>query len=133
MATTAAVQLLRARPPFILFTDHLAGWKKMKTQTHKRRRWSPVELDSVDEALALIHTRSHFRDRTDYADNYYLCDQTLRWFICFCHHHGWHFWLPKAMTQRPAWQDWQSAPGAQMQMGPPRVQNLSPKAPKSLP
>ena len=100
----SAVQLVRAQPPFVLFTDRIAGW----LQAPKRRRWSPVRFDSLDEALTFICTRSHFCDGTAYEDNYYLCDGTLEWFIAFCHHDGWHLWLPRSIASRPSWREWQT-------------------------
>lgn len=103
----SSVQLLAARPPFILFTDHMAGWLKAP----KRRRWSPVQLGSVNEALTFIQTRSHFRDGTLYEDNYYLCDHTFRWFIAFCHHEGWHLWMPTSTASKPSWRRWQTRMG----------------------
>lgn len=108
--SVSAVQLLPARPPFILFTDHIAGW----SQVPKRRRWSPVQLGSLDEALTFIRTRSYFRDRTGYVDNYYLCDHTLQWFISFCHHNGWHLWLPRNIASKPSWHRWQAKNGCKL-------------------
>jgi len=107
-ASESAAKLLRARPPFVLFTDRLAGWAQAPT----RRRRSPIRFGSIAEALTVIRERSHFRDGTTYADNYYLCDRTLRWFMAFCHHDGWHLWLPRRAASRPSWRRWQTETGA---------------------
>lgn len=107
-ASASATQLLRARPPFVLFTDRLAGWRGAP----KGRRWSPVRVGTLAEAFAVIRERSHFHAGTRYVDNYYLCDRTLGWFMAFCHHDGWHLWLPKrAVTQR-SWRRWRAQIGA---------------------
>lgn len=114
-ASEAAAQLLRLRRPLVLFTDRIAGWR----QVPDRRRRSPIRVGSLAEALTTIRERSRFRDGTTYEDNYYLCDRTVRWFMVFCHHDGWHLWLPKrAVTQR-AWRRWQVRTGAGL-VAPPR-------------
>ena len=102
-ASESAVKLLRVRPPFVLFTDRIAGW----SQAPKGRRRSPIRCGSIAEALTVIRDRSHFRDGTSYVDNYYLCDRSLHWFMTFCHHDGWHLWLPRSAAARPSWRRWQ--------------------------
>jgi hypothetical protein len=104
----SAAKLLRAKPPFVLFTDRLAGWR----QAPNGRRRSPIRCDSIAEALGVIRERSYFRDRTSYADNYYLCDRSLLWFMTFCHHDGWHLWLPTKAAASPLWRRWQVDTGA---------------------
>jgi hypothetical protein len=64
------------------------------------------------EVLQLIREKSHFRDGTKYKDNYYVADARLRWFLCFCHHDGWHLWLPNGTVQKPAWRRWRRQTGA---------------------
>jgi hypothetical protein len=91
-----------------LFTDRLAGW----AQAPKGKRLSPIQCDSIAEALTIIRERSHFRDGTTYEDNYYLCDRTLQWFMAFCHHDGWHLWLPTKAAARRLWRRWQADTGA---------------------
>jgi hypothetical protein len=107
-ASESAITLLRARPPFVLFTDRLGGWSRVP----KGRRRSPIRCNSIAEALAVIRERSYFRDGTSYADNYYLCDRTLHWFMVFCHEDGWHLWLPPKTAARPLWRRWQVDTGA---------------------
>lgn len=112
--SSSAIQLLRARSPFVLFTDHGAGW----SQVPKQKRCSPAQFNSPDEASTFVRIKSHFRDGTSYEDNYYLCDSTLEWFICFCHHDGWHLWLPKRATLKAAWPRWQRKMGVkQIEVG----------------
>lgn len=107
-ASVAALKLLGARPPLVLFTDRIAGWRGVP----ERRRWSPIRFDSPEDALWAVRERSHFRDNTTYTDNYYLCDRTVRWFMVFCHHDGWHLWLPKKEAVRRSWRRWQVRVGA---------------------
>jgi hypothetical protein len=103
-ALESAAELLPARPPFVLFTDRLAGWRRVP----KQRRRSPIRVGSLAEGFAIIREHSHSRDGTTREDNYYLCDRSLRWFMAFCHHGGWHLCLPKrAATQRP-WRRWRT-------------------------
>lgn len=107
-ATEGAVAILNGRPPFVLFTDRLAGWRAVPP----RRRNTPVRVGSLGEAIETIRERSHFRDGTTYKDNYYVTDATLAWFLCFCHHDDWHLWLPAHFAQRPAWRQWRRQTGA---------------------
>lgn len=102
VATVSAVLVLRGRPPFVLFTDRLAGWRKVPPH----RRNTPIQVDSLVEVFRTIREQSHFRDGTRYEDNYYVADARLSWFLCFCHHDGWHLWLPEDVAQRPAWWQW---------------------------
>jgi len=107
-ATESAVLLLRGRPPFVLFTDRGGGWRDVP----RSRRRTPILLDSPAEALRVVWTQSHFRDGSKYEDNYYLADATLKWFVCFCHHDGWHLWLSEHLANRPAWRQWKRRSGA---------------------
>jgi hypothetical protein len=107
-ASATALKLLGAKPPLVIFTDRMAGWRDVP----KRRRWSPIRVDGPEDALQVVRQRSHFRDKTTYADNYYLCDRTARWFMVFCHHDGWHLWLPRKEGMRRSWGRWQVRVGA---------------------
>jgi hypothetical protein len=107
-ASESAVKLLRARPPFVLFTDRLAGWSRAP----KGRRRSPIRCNSLAEALTVLRERSYFLDGTTYVDNYYLCDRTLQWFMTFCHHDGWHLWLPIEARANRSWRRWAVDTGA---------------------
>ena len=115
IAAESAVRLLRGRPPFVLFTDRFAGWREVPS----RRRNTPIRVDSLVEALRMIREQSHFRDGTAYEDNYYVADVTLGWFLCFCHHDGWHLWLPAHLAKRPAWRQWRRRTGARWEQPSP--------------
>jgi hypothetical protein len=97
--------MLDGGPRFVLFTDRLAGWRSVS----ERRRKSPVWTEAVEEALVWVRTHSHFRDGTAYADNYYLCDRSLDWFVVFCHHDDWHLWVTAGISRRPAFGPWVKA------------------------
>jgi hypothetical protein len=90
------VTTLDGAPPFVLFTDRHAGWRAVP----KRRRRSPVSTQTLDEALVWVRARSRFRDGTTFADNYYLCDRSLDWFVVFCHHDDWHLWVTRGISRR---------------------------------
>lgn len=107
-ATASVIAALGGRPPFVLFTDRLAGWRDVA----KRHRRSPVRSSSLEEALAFLQQRAHFRDPRAYEDNYYLCDRSLAWFIVFCHHGDWHLFVPPSVTQRQRFRRWQVQAGA---------------------
>jgi hypothetical protein len=102
-ATRSAVRALAGRPPFTIFTDRLAGWRGAN-----QRRWSPIQIMSADEALCVIKERAFFRDAEGFADNYYLCDRSLRWFVVFCHHGDWHIFVDLSVTRQRAFKSWRA-------------------------
>jgi hypothetical protein len=105
--TQSLVTTLCGGPRFVLFTDGLAGWRSVP----ERRRKSPVSTEALDEALTWVRAHSHFRDGTTYEDNYYLCDQSLDWFVVFCHHDDWHLWVTRSVSRRPSFRGLAKAGG----------------------
>jgi hypothetical protein len=101
--TLSAIRALAGRSPFTIFTDRKAGWRGAK-----HRRWSPIRITSAHEALCVIKERAFFRDPEGFADNYYLCDRSLRWFIVFCHHGDWHIFVDPSATRHSTFKSWRT-------------------------
>lgn len=108
VAALELIRMRRAKPPFYIFTDCLAGWRGVA----ERRRKAPAEFASVAEALDAITNHSHFRGGTSYADNYYLTDAEFSWFIVFCHHNDVHVMLHERAVKAKEFTLWAQRSGA---------------------
>lgn len=94
--TTRVLETPEREPPFVLFNDAKAGWRGYS----RRRKAAPIEAQSADDVRRLLTSRMFFRDRHRYADNYYVTDQTLGWFVVFCHENDWHLIAPRTLHRR---------------------------------
>jgi len=112
-ACLTAIPVLGAGPPFILFNDRIAGWRGVP----RKRERSPIRSGSFVEALGIIRLMSHFRDGTTFADNYYIANRSMRWFMCFCHEAGWHLWIKTGLGSSLPWRRWRRQTGARWELG----------------
>lgn len=78
----------------ILFNDRIAGRKGVS----RRRRDEPIQV-APHETLRILTKHMFFRHPTRRADNYYVTDATLGWFIVLCHEDDWHLLAPRGLLR----------------------------------
>lgn len=96
-ATLDLDKFLEIKNPVFLFADHISGWSGLG----ERRRHSPLNVDDLKAAIAIIRQHAYFRDKDNFVDNYYICDGSFQWFVVFCHERDWHLFVsPKLYSGR---------------------------------
>lgn len=102
-ATVSLVDAVRAEPPYYIFSNGFAGWKRLSGAKPR----SVLAVESPEEIVPAIRKHTHFRGRK--MEDYLVTDQTFEWFAVFSHNDSWHLWLTPRLARSKRMQSWIAA------------------------
>jgi hypothetical protein len=110
-ATLDLEKFLEIKGPVFLFADHIAGWAGLG----ERRRHSPLNVDDLKAAIAIIRQHAYFRDKDNFVDNYYICNSSFEWFAVFCHENDWHLFIAANLCKSQKFESWAAKHGVRFE------------------